>query len=101
MANKDNYKLPKYIRLGKTASSQEARTPNGLSKGRVRTNLQDINWTPTKLTMTIIALSIPYLIAVIGSFLSGNSMVGLIFIGLGALVIGMYLLLRYIERSDF
>ncbi|MGD1918083.1 MAG: hypothetical protein ACFCAD_03880 [Pleurocapsa sp.] len=48
MANKDNYKLPKYIRLGKTASSQEARTPNGLSKGRVRTNLQDINWTPTK-----------------------------------------------------
>lgn len=101
MANKNNHKLPRYIRLGKTGSSQEARTPNGLSKGSIKTNLQDINWTPTKLTMTIIALSIPYVIAVISSFLAGNSMVGFIFIGLGGLVIGMYLLLRYIERSDF
>ena len=95
------YNVPKHLRLGKTGRSQEARTPNGLSKGQVMTNLQEINWTPTKLTLTIIALCIPYLIAVIASFAVGNYIVGSIFIGLGVLVVLMYLLLRYIERSDF
>ncbi|MEM8830083.1 MAG: hypothetical protein AAGE96_12100 [Cyanobacteria bacterium P01_G01_bin.19] len=99
---KNKHNLPKHLRLGKTAKSQEAKTPKGTSNGgRIVTNLQEINWTRNKLTLTIIALSTPYLIATVGSFAVGNSLVGFIFIGLGVLVIGMYLLLRYIERSDF
>ena len=95
------HNVPRHIRLGKTGRSQEARTPTGLSKGRVMTNLQEINWTPTKLTLTIIALCIPYLIAVIASFAVGNYMIGFIFVGLGVLVVLMYLLLRSMERSDW
>ena len=95
------HNIPKHLRLGKTGASQEAKIVNGVSKGQVQTNLQDISWTPTKLTLTIIALCIPYLIAVIGAFAAGAYMFGFIFIGLGLLVVGIYLLLRYIERSDF
>ncbi len=95
------HNVPKHLRLGKTGGSQEAKIPNSLSTGQVKTNLQDVNWTPTKLTLTIIALCIPYLIAVIASFVIGNYLIGLVFIALGLLVVGIYLLLRYIERSDF
>ena len=95
------HNVPKILRLGKTGSSQQAKIVNGISKGKVKINLQDINWTPTKLTLTLMALCIPYLVAVIASFVIGNYLIGLVFIGLGLLVVGMYLLLRYIERSDF
>ena len=97
---KPQHKLPKHLKFGKTGKSQEAKTHQGLSPGKVMTNLPEINWTPSKLTLTIIALCIPYLIAVVGSILVGNYLVASVFVGLAVLVVGMYLLLRYIERSD-
>lgn len=92
--------LPKHLKLGKTRQSQQAKISEGGSHKRVMTNLPEVNWTPSKLTLTIIALCIPYLIAVIGSILVGNYLIAFVFIGLAVLVVGMYLLLRYIERSD-
>lgn len=95
------HNVPKSLRLGKTGSSQQAKIVNGLAKGQVNTNLQDINWTPTKLTLTILALCIPFLIAMIGAFIVGNYLVGFVFVALALMVVGIYFLLRYIERSEF
>lgn len=98
--NKHN--VPKEFRLGQGKQSREAKPPVAAGgAGNINTNLKEIKWTPSKLAITVAALSLPYLIAVIGSFLAGNYLVGFIFLGIGAFVIGIYLLLRYIERADF
>lgn len=94
--------LPQNLRLGKTSRHEEAKPPGKGSRGsQIITNLQDINWTPKKLTLTIVSLSLPFLLAVIVSFAVGNYLIASVFIGLGLLVLGMYWLLRYIERSDW
>ena len=94
--------IPKKLRLGKTGKSQEAKTPTTSGgPGNIMTNLPDINWTRRKFTLTIAALCTPYLIAIAVAFGVGNYLIGFVFLGLGVLVIGFYLLLRYIERSDF
>ena len=95
------HNLPKQLRFGKNGSSSEAKPPTGSGAGgRINTKFQDIKWTPRKLTLTIVLLSIPYLIAVAVSFLVGNILIGCVFLGVGAFVVGIYLLLRYIERAD-
>jgi len=99
--SKEKHNIPKQLRLGKTGKSQEAKLPKGTSPGRINIDLPEINWTPSKLTITIALLCLPYFIAVVASFLVGNNLIGFLFIGLGFLVIGIYFLLRYIERSDF
>lgn len=98
---KEKQNLPKQIRLGRTAKSQQAKAPDSPKKSGIMTDFQEINWTPSKLTITVILLCVPYLVVVIACFLAGNSFFGFVFIALGFLVIGIYLLLRYIERSDF
>ena len=96
-----NNNLPEQIRLGRNASSKEAKAPKSWGKqAKINTNLPEINWTPNKLTITVIVLLLPYLLAVAVSFASGNYLIAGVFIGLGFLVVGIYFLLRYIERSD-
>ena len=98
--NKHN--IPKELRLGKGKASREAKPPGTMeTPNNINTNFQEIKWTRSKLTITVVLLSIPYLIALIGSFVVGNILVGLIFLGIGAFTVGIYLLLRYIERADF
>jgi hypothetical protein len=97
---KEKQNIPKQLRLGRTAKSQPAKAPGSPKKSQIMTDFQEINWTPSKLTITVILLCVPYLVAVIACFLAGNSFFGFVFIALGFLVIGIYLLLRYIERSD-
>jgi len=98
--NKHN--IPKEFRLGKGGQSKEAKPPVAAGgPGSIRTNLKEIKWTRSKLTITVTLLSLPYLIAVVGSFLAGNFLVGCIFLGIGVFVIIIYLLLRYIERADW
>ena len=97
-----NNNLPKQIRLGRNAKSKEAKAPKSWGKqGQINTNLPEINWTPNKLTITVIVLLLPYLLAVVVSFAVGNYLIAGVFVGLGFLVVGIYFLLRYIERSDF
>jgi hypothetical protein len=98
---KEKQNLPKQIRLGRTAKSQQAKAPDSATNKQIITDFQEINWTPSKLTITIVLLCVPYLVAVIACFLAGNSFFGFVFIGLGFLVIGIYLLLRYLERANF
>lgn len=95
------HNLPKQLRFGQGKQSREAKPPEGTGAGgRINTSFQDIKWTPRKLTVTTALLSIPFLIAVIISFAVGNNLIGFVFLSLGAFVVGMYLLLRYIERAD-
>ncbi|MDJ0593127.1 MAG: hypothetical protein QNJ72_24600 [Pleurocapsa sp. MO_226.B13] len=94
--------LPKQLRLGKTGQSQPVKVPESKTgKGEIITDWQEINWTRRKLIITIASLSIPYLIAVVISFVIGNNLIGFVFIGIGVLTVGIYLLLRYVERADF
>ena len=94
--------LPKQLRLGKTGQSQPVKVPESKTgQGEIITDWQEINWTRRKLIITIASLSIPYLIAVVISFVTGKNLIGFIFIGMGVFTIGIYLLLRYIERADF
>ena len=100
MAKKND--LPKNLRLGKTGKSQESKAPDAWGKrGKIHTNIPEINWTPSKLTITVTLLLIPYFLAVILSISIKNYLIAGVFIGLGFLVVGIYFLLRYIERSDF
>jgi hypothetical protein len=93
--------LPKKIIQGK-ASRAEAKVPvaDG-GGGHIGTNWKDINWTPKKLSLVIAFLSIPYLLAVISTFRSGQMMIAIILIGLGVFVGLLYLALRMIEKGDF
>ncbi len=102
MPDNNHRHLPKMLRQGKVNRSQEAKPPEQFGiNGKIMTNLQDINWTPKKLGLVIAALSIPYLIAVIGVIQAGNIIVGTILIGLALFVGLVYLALRWIDKSDF
>ena len=90
--------LPKKLNLGGTRQSQEAKVPTGLGGGKIETNWKDINWTPTKLGMVIVALGIPYLVAIVVCFAVGNNLIAGTLIGLGVLVGLMFLALRFIEQ---
>ncbi|MCC0178202.1 hypothetical protein I4641_14565 [Waterburya agarophytonicola K14] len=94
--------VPKQLRLGRTRNSIERKPPEASGgSGSIRTNFQEINWTPSKLTITIILLCIPYIVAIIVSLAVKNYLIAGVFVGIGFLVVGMYFLLRYLERSDF
>ena len=94
--------VPKRLRLGKNKKSPDRKPPGTVGGGGgIRTNLPEIEWTPSKLTITIAVLIVPYLIAVIVSLYVRNYLIAGVFVGIGLLVIGLYFLLRYLERSDF
>lgn len=96
---KKKRQLPQKLNLGRIARSQEANAPGKLVRGgRIETNWKDINWTPTKLVMVIAVLGIPYLIAIIISFMVGNNLIGGTLVGLAILVGLMFLALRFIEQ---
>ncbi|MDJ0567679.1 MAG: hypothetical protein QNJ53_01415 [Pleurocapsa sp. MO_192.B19] len=90
--------IPKKLIQGKTARSQEAKIIAGGGGGRIDTNLKDINWTPTKLAIVIAVLGIPYLIAIIVSFMVGNNLIAGTLICLAIFVGLMFFALRFIER---
>lgn len=95
--------LPKQLRLGRNKKSCDAQPPKyDIDKGRygIKTDVPDINWTFSRLTITIIVLCIPYLIAVILSFAVKNYLIAGVFVGIGLLVIGMYFLIRFLDKAD-
>lgn len=99
MSKKNN--LPRKFIQGKTRHSQEARVPTIGGQGKIQTNWQDINWTPTKLAIVLPALIIPFAIGVIGAFKAGNPIIILLLVGLIIFVAIVYLLLRYLDENDF
>jgi hypothetical protein len=99
--SKKKPKLPTQLIQGK-AGRAEAKVPAASDGGgRIGTNWKDINWTPKKLSLAIAFLSIPYLIAVIGTFRSGHILIAILLVGLGLFVGLLYLALRMIEKGNF
>lgn len=93
--------LPKQLIQGK-AGRAEAKVPSADGgSGRIGTNWKDINWTPKKLSLAIAFLSLPYLIALIGTFRSGHILIAILLIVSGLSVGLLYLALRMIEKGDF
>jgi hypothetical protein len=93
--------LPKQLIQGK-AGRAEAKVPVASGgDGNIGTNWKDINWTPKKVSLAIAFLSIPYLIAVIGTFRSGHILIFILLVGLGVFVGLLYLALKMIEKGDF
>ena len=98
MTKKNN--LPKRLVTGKSGR-QETKVPTIGGRGRIDMNLKDIHWTPAKLSIVSTVLLAPLTLAIVLSFQVGNSLVGIILIGLGLFVGLIYLALRFIENNDF
>lgn len=97
---KEKQNLPDRLVRGK-ARQQEAKVPIVGGRGRIDTNFKDIRWTPAKLGIVSTVLLAPFTFAIVVSFQVGNTLVGLILLGLGIFVGLMYLALRYIDNNDF
>ena len=94
--------LPKMLKQGRLNRSQDAKLPDKFGgSGSIITNFQDVKWTPKKLALVIVALSIPYLIVIISLIKAGYTVVVLLMIGFAILTGLIYLALRWIEKSDF
>ncbi|MEL7406465.1 MAG: hypothetical protein AAFN00_05815 [Cyanobacteria bacterium J06558_2] len=100
MHNK-RHNLPKKIFHGKTAKSQPAKIENSGSGGKIATNLPEIRWTPTKLSLASAIILAPISFGIVICFKAGNILIGLILIGLILFMGLIYLALRYIENNEF
>ena len=99
---KKDYNLPARLVKGKSGQ-QEVKVPAAApgGGGRVDTNWKDIHWTPAKLGIVSTVLLAPLTFAIVVSFQAGNSLIGIVLIGLGLFVGLMYLALRFIENNEF
>lgn len=93
--------IPKHLRQGKTARSQEAQVPIAQGgAGRVNTSL-NIRWTKGRAIFAAALLGVPFLLATVAAFKSGNILVGCILVAVAIFFGLIYLALRYIEENDF
>ena len=101
MSNK-KHNLPQRLVKGATRQSQEAKPPGGRSGGGGNIG-RDLNipWTPSKVVIAATLLGVPFLLATVMTFKSGNALVGLILVGIAIFVGLFYLALRYIEENEF
>lgn len=101
MKEKHQHDLPKKLRQGKSGKQGFQAPTLGGHGGSVKTDLQDIHWTPAKLGIVGTILLAPFTFAIIVSFQAGNSLVGAVLIVIGLLVGLLYLALRFIENNEF
>ncbi len=96
------HNLPGRLVRGGTKQSQEAKVPSAAGRGaHIPTNFTEIRWTPLKLSIASIIVLSPISFAIVLSFKAGNSIVGVILIGLLVFMGLIYLALRYIENNEF
>lgn len=98
---KKKHNLPNRLVKGKSGQAGFEAPTLGGHGGRVETNLKDIHWTPAKLGIVSTVLLAPFTFAIVVSFQAGNSLIGIVLIGLGLFVGLIYLALRFIENNDF
>ena len=67
----------------------------------VNTNWKDIKWTRNKLVGTTIALSLPYLLAIILTWIVGAPVITYILIGVGMLTGFVFLVVGWIDSDEF
>ena len=81
------------------------KAPTGLSKsgrgGTVDTKWKDIKWTRNKLIATIIGLGLPYLFAIILTWILEIPVITYILIGLGMMVGFLFLVVGWIDSDEF
>ena len=89
--------------IGKGGGLPKAAT--GLTKisrgGGVGTNWKDIKWTKNKLVATIIALGLPYLLAIVLTWMRNMPVISYILIGVGMLVGFVFLVVGWIDSDEF
>ena len=92
--------IPKRLRQGKTGNSQEAKVPIAKGgAGYVNTSL-NIRWTKNRAILAAVILGVPYLLATVAAFKSGNIMIGCVLVMIAVFFGLIYLALRYIEEND-
>ncbi|ELS01498.1 hypothetical protein Xen7305DRAFT_00012020 [Xenococcus sp. PCC 7305] len=69
--------------------------------GGVGTNWKNIKWTRNKLVMTTIGLGLPYLIAVIITWMAGLALITYILISVAMLVGFIFLIVGWIDSDEF
>jgi len=100
MGNK-NHNLPGRLVKGGVKRSQEAKVPGATGRGgRIQTDL-NINWTRKRAFLAGAILGVPFLLATVVAFKSGNILVGCILTFIAVFVGLLYLALRYIENNEF
>jgi len=100
MVNKKN-NLPDRLVKGGIKSSQEAKVPVAMGgAGNVGTNL-NIRWTRNRAIMATTLLGVPFLLATVMTFKSGNTVIGCVLVVIAIFFGIMYLALRYIENNEF
>lgn len=100
MGNKPN-NLPDRLVKGGVKRSQEAKVPIASGgEGSVRTNI-NIRWTRNKAIVAAIVLGVPFLLATVMAFKSGNLVVGCILVVIAIFFAFIYFALRYIENNEF
>ncbi|MEL6927490.1 MAG: hypothetical protein AAFO95_02505 [Cyanobacteria bacterium J06600_6] len=100
MAKQQN-NIPKKLKQGKTTHSQEAKVPAAsIGRGGIQTNV-NIRWTRNRAFVAGAILGVPFLLATVVTFKSGNILIGCVLVGLAIFVGLIYLALRYIENNEF
>ncbi|MEM7761391.1 MAG: hypothetical protein AAF298_25160 [Cyanobacteria bacterium P01_A01_bin.40] len=98
----EKHNLPKRLVTGGARKSFPAEISNlGKKGGKIRTNIKEIHWTPTKLSVVSFAILAPISFTIVLCFKAGNVMVGSVLLGLIIFMGLIYLALRYIEQNEF
>ena len=90
---------PNYGKFSKPPSVPTGLEPKG--GNGVGTNWKDIKWTRNKLVATIIGLGLPYLLAIILTWIVGAPVITYILIGVGMLVGFIFLVVGWIDSDEF
>ncbi len=88
-----------FIRSSGVPSAPTGLEPRG--EGGVGTRWKDIKWTRNKLVGTTIALGLPYLIAVIITWMAGMNVITYILIAVAMLVGFIFLIVGWIDSDEF
>ncbi len=88
-----------FIRASGVPSAPTGLEPRG--EDGVGTRWKDIKWTRNKLVGTTIALGLPYLIAVIITWMAGMNVITYILIGTAMLVGFIFLIVGWIDSDEF
>ena len=99
--SQSNFDPNQKFRFGQSRQSDRNMPTQGRQKGRIVTNLKEINWTPQKLALTVALLTIPYIGVVFACFLAGFSFIGYFLIGIAVFFVVLVILLRLIDSQDF
>ena len=96
------HNLPGRLVKGGAKHSPAAKVPSAAGRdAQIPKHFQEIHWTPIKLSIASIIVLSPISFAIVLSFKAGNSLIGVILIGLLVFMGLIYLALRYIEKNEF